>query len=117
MSNLLFLLKRDDLAGFAVRAGMSREAALYSMTMAGAKMMDMDKRVGSLKPGKDADLVVLSGDPLSVYTNVLETWVDGKKVFDRNDPDDYLIAVGGYGAGNDRMIHIDCFEGDIGGGE
>jgi len=104
-------------AGFAVRAGMSREAALYGMTMAGARMLDLDKRIGSLEKGKDADFVVLSGDPLSVYTNVLQTWVDGKNVFDRSKPDDYLIAVGGYGAGNDRLIHIDCFDGDLGGGE
>ncbi|REJ78337.1 MAG: amidohydrolase [Acidobacteria bacterium] len=102
-------------AGFAVRAGMSRDAALYGLTMAGAKMLDLEDRVGSLEKGKDADFIILSGDPLSVYTNVLETWVDGKKVFDRSDPDDYLLAVGGYGAGNDRIIHIDCFDGDIGG--
>ena len=40
-------------------------------------MLDLDERVGSLEPGKDADFVVLSGDPLSVYTHVLETWVEG----------------------------------------
>lgn len=102
-------------AGFAVRAGMSRDAALYGMTMAGAKMLDLDERIGSLEPGKDADFVILSGDPLSIYTNVLETWVEGKKVFDRSNPDDYLLAVGGYGATNDRVIHIDCFDGDVGG--
>lgn len=102
-------------AGFAVRAGMSRDAAIYGLTMAGAKMLDLDKRVGSLEAGKDADFIVLSGDPLSVYTNVLQTWVEGMKVFDRSNPDDYLLAVGGYGAGNDRLIHIDCFDGDIGG--
>lgn len=104
-------------AGFAVRAGMSREMALYGMTMAGAKMLDLDDRLGSLEKGKDADIIILSGDPLSVYTNILETWVDGKKVFDRSNAEDYLIAVGGYGAGNDRLIHIDCFDGDLGGGE
>jgi imidazolonepropionase-like amidohydrolase len=101
-------------AALAVRNGMSREKALYAMTMAGAIMLDLDKRVGSLEPGKDADFIVLSGDPLSVYTKVLQTWVEGKKVFDRSDPKDYLIAVGGYGASNDRHIHIDCFE-ELGG--
>src|SRR5690606_12557202 len=103
-------------AGLAVRAGMSRDAALYALTMAGAKMLDLGDRVGSLEAGKDADIIVLSGDPLSVYTNVLETWVDGKKVFDRSDPDDYLIAVGGFGATNDQLVHLDCFDGDMGGG-
>lgn len=104
-------------AGLSVRAGMSREKALYAMTMAGAIMLDMQDRVGSLEVGKDADLVVLSGDPLSVYTKVLQTWVDGKKVFDRANPQDYLTAVGGFGAGVDRFVHLDCFDGDISGGE
>ena len=54
-----------------------------------------------LAADRGLDLVVLSGDPLSVYTKVLETWVEGKRVFDRQDPKDRLYAVGGYGAGND----------------
>jgi len=105
-------------AGLAVRAGMSREKALYALTMAGAIMLDLQDRVGSLEPGKDADLVILSGDPLSVYTHVLETWVEGRKVFDRANPKDYLIAVGGKGAtdGEAGADHLDCFDGDIGGG-
>jgi len=86
-------------AGLAVRAGMSREKALRGMTLSGAEMLDMADRVGSLKVGKDADFVVLSGDPLSVYTHVLETWVEGFRVFDREDAKDRLYAVGGYGAG------------------
>jgi imidazolonepropionase-like amidohydrolase len=86
-------------AGLAVRAGMSREMALRGMTLSGAEMLDMADRVGSLKAGKDADFVVLSGDPLSVYTHVLETWVDGVRVFDRENAQDRLYAVGGYGAG------------------
>lgn len=100
-------------AGLAVRAGMSRDKALYAVTMANAIMLDLDKRVGSLEQGKDADFVILSGDPLSVYTNVLETWVEGKKVFDRADPKDYLIQTGGLGATTDRITHIDCFDGDV----
>ncbi len=103
-------------AGLAVRAGMSREGALYALTMANAIMMDLQDRVGSLEVGKDADLIVLSGDPISVYTHVLETWVDGNKVFDRSDPRDYLLAVGGFGAGNEEMAHIECFDGYAGGG-
>ena len=86
-------------AGLAVRAGMSREMALRGMTLSGAEMLDMADRVGSLKVGKDADFVVLSGDPLSVYTHVLETWVEGARVFDRENAQDRLYAVGGYGAG------------------
>ncbi len=96
----------------AVRAGMSREGALKAVTLAGAKMLDLDGRIGSLEPGKDADFVVLSGDPFSAYTKVLETWVEGKKVFDRSDPKDYLHAVGGYGAGIDQRPYFCCFDGE-----
>ena len=91
------------MAALGVRAGMSRERALYGLTMAGAIMLEMEDSIGSLEPGKDADLVVLSGDPLSVYTQVLETWVDGQRVFDRSDPQDRLYAEGGYGAGQERL--------------
>ena len=103
-------------AGLAVRGGMSREKALYGMTMANARMLDLQDRVGSLETGKDADFIILSGDPLSVYTHVLQTWVEGKKVFDRADPKDYVIAVGGLGATDDSDGgHIDCFDGGLGG--
>jgi imidazolonepropionase-like amidohydrolase len=89
-------------AGLAVRAGLPRDKALYALTMANAKILDLDARVGSLEPGKDADFIVLSGDPLSVYTHVLETWVEGQKVFDRSKPHDRLEAVGGEGASHDQ---------------
>lgn len=98
-------------AALGVRAGMSREKALYALTMAGAKMLDLGHRVGSLTIGKDADFIVLSGDPFSVYTKVLETYVEGVKVFDRSDPKDLLYAVGGYGAGKEQEMHLCCFEG------
>ena len=94
-------------AALAVRSGFSREKALYGMTMANARILDLDKRIGSLEPGKDADFIVLSGDPLSVYTHVLQTWVDGTKVFDRSDPKDKLWAIGGYGASSDGAMVID----------
>jgi len=104
-------------AGLAFRAGMSRDKALYGMTMAGAIMLEMQDRIGSLETGKDADFIVLSGDPLSVYTHVEQTWVEGKNVFDRNIPTDYLTAVGGFGATTDRLVHLDCFDGDVDGGQ
>ncbi|MEO7146218.1 MAG: amidohydrolase family protein [Bryobacteraceae bacterium] len=89
-------------AALGVRGGMSREKALYGVTMANARMLDLDSRIGSLAPGKDADFILLSGDPLSVYTHVLETWIDGAKVFDRSVPKDRLFATGGYGASADQ---------------
>ncbi|MDE0627828.1 MAG: amidohydrolase family protein [Bryobacterales bacterium] len=92
----------NRMAALGVRAGMPRERALYGLTMAGAQMLEMEDRIGSLEPGKDADLIVLSGDPLSVYTQVLQTWVDGSKVFDRSNPKDRLYAEGGFGASHDQ---------------
>jgi len=77
---------------------MSRDAALVAMTQAGADMLDLGDRVGSLIPGKDADFVILSGDPFSVYTRVQETWVEGRKRFDLDEPEDRLVAEGGLNA-------------------
>ena len=94
-------------AGLAVRAGMSREKALYGLTMANARILDLQDRVGTLEIGKDADLAIFSGDPLSVYTHVLETWVEGKKVFDRSDAKDRLYSTGGYGASHDSPAFFD----------
>jgi len=83
-------------AAMSVREGMSRQKALEALTISGAKMLDLSSKIGSLEKGKDADFVILSGDPFSVYTHVEQTWVEGKKRFDRSDPADKLFAVGGY---------------------
>lgn len=98
-------------AALAHRAGLSREAALASVTLAGAEMLDLGERTGSLEPGKDADLVVLSGDPLSTYTLVEQTWIDGVKVFDLSREQDRLWATGGWGAndGSGAPPHMCCF--------
>ncbi len=83
-------------AAQAVREGMSREGALQALTIAGARMMDIEDRVGSLEPGKDADFLILSGDPFSVYTHVEQTWIEGEKIWDRDNPEDRIYAIGGY---------------------
>lgn len=82
-------------AAFGVRGGMSRAKALEAVTLANARMLDADDHIGSLEKGKDADFIVLSGDPLSVYTLVEQTWIEGKKVFDRSNPEDLKYATGG----------------------
>lgn len=84
-------------AALGVRAGMSRVKALEALTIAGARMLELDARVGTLEAGKDADFVVLSGDPLALDTKVEQTWVEGVKLFDRADPAHRPFAVGGEG--------------------
>jgi imidazolonepropionase-like amidohydrolase len=103
-------------AALGVRAGLPRDKALFAMTMAGAKMLDLDSRVGSLERGKDADFIVLSGDPLSVYSHILQTYIEGAKVFDRTNPKDYEISTGGRNTGENHA-HLDCFDGDSGGNQ
>jgi imidazolonepropionase-like amidohydrolase len=83
-------------AAISIRDGMSRQKALEALTIAGARMLDLGTKVGSLEAGKDADFVILSGDPFSVYTHVEQTWVEGKKRFDRADPTDRAYATGGF---------------------
>ncbi len=80
----------------AVRGGMSEDSALKALTLRGAEMLHLDDRVGSLTPGKDADFVVLSGPPFSVYTVVLQTFIDGKCLFDRSRPADWAFQAGGF---------------------
>lgn len=89
----------------AVRYGMSRQEALKALTLNNAKLLGLDQRVGSLVVGKDADLVVLSGDPFSVYSKVQETWIEGHRVFNRLDPSDRKFATGGIGAAMDTVNH------------
>ncbi len=63
--------------------GLSAEEALQLVTLNPAKMLHVDDRVGSLKVGKDADIVVWSDNPLSIYAKSLYTIVDGTVYFDR----------------------------------
>ena len=95
-------------AALGVRGGMKRADALRAVTLAGAEMLDLQDRVGSLTAGKDADFVVLDGDPLSVYTRVRQTWVEGRLVFDLDEPDDRLHADGGQGAGANQTPYLCC---------
>ena len=63
--------------------GVPPAEALAFVTSNPAKQLGIFHRTGSLKPGKDADFVLWSGDPLSASSIALETWIDGKKYFDR----------------------------------
>jgi len=63
--------------------GMSEEDALKMVTLNPAKMLHVDQKVGSVKVGKDADLVLWSDNPLSIYAKAEKTMVDGIVYFDR----------------------------------
>jgi len=63
--------------------GLAPGEAIKLVTINPAKQLGIDKMAGSLEPGKDADIAVWSGDPLSTLTVCEKTFVDGKLVFDR----------------------------------
>jgi imidazolonepropionase-like amidohydrolase len=88
----------------AVRGGMTEDEALRAQTINPARMMHLDERLGSLEKGKDADFVVLSGLPYSIYTQVLQTYIDGNKVFDRNTHKDWTYQGGGFALANPERV-------------
>ncbi len=63
--------------------GLSHEEALKLVTLNPAMQLGIDKRVGSIDVGKDADLVIYNHDPLSAYAVVQKTLIDGRVYFDR----------------------------------
>jgi imidazolonepropionase-like amidohydrolase len=84
-------------AAFSVRYGMSKEKAMEGLTITGAKILDLSTRIGSLEKGKDADFIILNGEPFSVYTHVQQTWVEGVKRWDIDNPADKAFRTGGNG--------------------
>lgn len=65
--------------------GVSQENAWKMVTLNPAKLLHLDHKVGSIKPGKDADIVLWSDNPLSVYAKVEQTYVDGRCYFDKKN--------------------------------
>ncbi|QVL31399.1 amidohydrolase family protein [Telmatocola sphagniphila] len=96
-----FLLRTGSIA---VRGGMSEASALKALTINPAKMMHLDNKLGSLVAGRDADFVVLSGAPFSVYTQVLATYIDGVKVFDRANAKDHAYQTGGFALADAKSL-------------
>jgi imidazolonepropionase-like amidohydrolase len=93
-------------AAMAVRHGMTREGALEAVTLAAARHLGLAGRIGSIEPGKDADLVLLSGDPLGVRTEVLGTWVEGERVYDASNPEHEKYARGGWKVYGTSAAHV-----------
>lgn len=66
---------------FAARHGMPRDLALRAITLTPAEILGVADRVGSIEVGKDADLLVLSGDPLASTTRIERVMINGKTVY------------------------------------
>lgn len=72
-------------AGRAIFAGLDEFKALQAITINAAKHVGIENRVGSVEVGKDADFVIVKGNPFAVDTRILYTIIDGKVIFSTNE--------------------------------
>lgn len=70
-------------AAFAIRGGLPQEAALRAITYEAAKILGLEHRVGSIEPGKDADLIITDGDLFDYRTFVQYSLVNGRVAYDK----------------------------------
>ena len=68
-------------AAVAVKYGLDSAEALKAITINPAKLIGMEKRIGSLEKGKDADLVIFDGDPFDIHSRVLKVFINGKLAY------------------------------------
>jgi imidazolonepropionase-like amidohydrolase len=68
-------------AALSIKEGLDHETALRALTINPARIAGIDDRLGSIEPGKDADLVIWSGDPLNVLSRVERALIDGTEVY------------------------------------
>jgi imidazolonepropionase-like amidohydrolase len=73
-------------AGRAIGINITEEDAIKWMTINPAWAIGLEDKIGSLVAGKNADVVLWSGNPFSVYTRTEKVWIDGAMLFDRTDP-------------------------------
>lgn len=81
------------LALLCVRYGMEEDEALKAITLHGAEAVGLEDRIGSISPGKDADLVFLDGEPFDMMTSVTKVLIDGRVEFKKEDAPIPRIAV------------------------
>ncbi len=72
-------------ASLSVKYGLDRDTALRALTINPARIIGIDDRLGSLEPGKDADIVIWSGDPLDVLSRVQRAFMDGREIYTATD--------------------------------
>ena len=68
--------------GLAVKAGLPMEEGFKAMTINAAKICGVEERVGSLEVGKDADIVIFTGNPMEIFTDTLYTIINGQVVYE-----------------------------------
>jgi imidazolonepropionase-like amidohydrolase len=68
-------------AALAIREGLPPEVALRAITINAAEIIGVEDRVGSIEPGKDADLVIFGGDPFCIATKTEQVFIDGNPVY------------------------------------
>lgn len=68
-------------AALAVKAGMDETDALKAITINAAEIIGLADRIGSIEPGKDADLIIMNGDPLELKTRVEHVLINGRTVY------------------------------------
>jgi imidazolonepropionase-like amidohydrolase len=83
-------------ATLAVKEGLDRATALRALTINPAEILRLDDRVGSLKPGLDADIVIWSGDPLDVMSRALRVFIDGREVYSYDEETAHATVANPY---------------------
>ena len=102
----------QEAAKAVMYGGVSQEDALKMVTLNPAKLLHLDDRMGSIKIGKDADLVLWTDNPLSVYAKVYQTYVDGICLYDSKRDKEMRIEIA-----NERSRLIQKMLDAKGGGE
>jgi imidazolonepropionase-like amidohydrolase len=74
-----------EIAAFAVKHGLPEDAALRAVTIDAARIIGLEKRIGSLEPGKDADILVLRGHPFLTKSVPEALFIEGKPVYERQE--------------------------------
>ena len=79
-------------AGLRAGVRVDRDRAIRWVTANSAWILGIEERTGTLEPGRDADLVLWSSDPFSVYARADLVFIQGQRVYDRAHPELYPVS-------------------------